>query len=189
MEEIRRAIHTRHFSRLHYKKILEKCDTFKYQYHLIITYKNIVTQKSLFKSLFRNNNSIITYNYACYNRKGYSKNNRNNTNRHKAKIHTHTLVLAKNELELENIINMSKFKDCDIKLVKVYSHIDDVIRYIFDGHHTILSNSNKYSFYSYATCTGKTKAKYLKSLTDTTTLTLRQQISLLRFSGITRIRI
>ncbi|PWE20210.1 hypothetical protein DF188_08530 [Aliarcobacter skirrowii] len=189
MEEIRKTLYTQHFSKQHHRKILEKCNTYEHQYHLIITYKNITTQKSLFKALFKNNNNIITYNYACYNRKGYSKNNSNNTNRHKAKIHTHTLVLAKHELELENIINLSRFRGCDIKLVKVYSHINDLISYIFDGHHTILANSNRYSFY-YATCTGKIKAKPLESITTTKNLTLKQQISLLRrFSSITRIRI
>ncbi len=189
MEEIRKTLYTQHFSKQNHIKILEKSNTFKYQYHLIITYKNITKQRELFKSLFKNNNNIITYNYACYNRKGYSKQN-SNTNRHKAKIHTHTLVLAKHELELENIINMSKFRECDIKLVKVYSHINDVISYIFDGHHTILSNSNRYSFYGYATGAGKTKAKYLENVTTTTNLTLKQQISLLRrFSATTRMRI
>lgn len=189
MEEIRKTIYTQHFSKQNHIKILEKCNTFKHQYHLIITYKNIVTQRSLFKSLFKNNHNIVTYNYACYNKKGYSKSN-NNINRHKAKIHTHTIVLSKNELELENIINLYKFKGCDIKLVKVYSHINDVISYVFDGHHTILANSNRYSFYGYAICTGKTKAKYSDSVTTTKNLTLKQQISLLRrFSATTRIRI
>ena len=188
MIEIRKALHTQHFSRLHHRKILEKCNTFKYQYHLIITYKNITKQKSLFKSLFKNNNNIVTYNYACYNKKGYLKHN-SNTNRHKAKIHTHTLVLAKHELELQDIIDLKKFEGCDIKLVKVYSSVDDVISYVFDGHHTILANSNKYSFYNIKPCTGKTK--YLESVTTntSTTLTLKQKISLLRLSSIIRIRI
>lgn len=109
MEEIRKALHTQHFSNKHHRKILEKCNTFKYQYHLIITYKNLITQKSLFKSLFKNNNNIVTYNYACYNKKGYLKHN-NKPNRHKAKIHTHTLVLAKHELELQDIIDLKNLK-------------------------------------------------------------------------------
>ncbi|MFV7790426.1 hypothetical protein ACNO6Z_06155 [Aliarcobacter lanthieri] len=186
MEEIRKIQYTRHFTKQHHDKILEQSHTFIYQYHLVITYKNIKTQRDLFKSLFKNDINLKTYNYACYNKKGYTKANKL-SNRHKGKIHTHSLILSKYQLEIEDIIDISKFKDCDIKLVKVYSHLNDVIAYIFDGHHSVLSNSNKYSFAISEVVTDKTTQLQNTKTTISTNLTLRQKISLLMISDVNRI--
>lgn len=117
------------------KKILLEEQNYKYSYHMIITYKSNNHYKEIVKKIYNSNNKDILkmFSWNCGTKKNYKLKDKN----HKKKNHTHAILFSNTLLNLDLIeknLNIN-VNDLDIKLVKTYTCVKDILKYIFDGHH------------------------------------------------------
>ena len=136
MENNKKIVYSKHFTKKIQEKIEQKNKLYKYFYHVVITYKDKNQFNQVFKHIFNNNKDLYCFNWVCGTKRKF--NNKAN-NRHKKIHHSHSIVFSNVELSEELILKTYKnLKNLDIKIIEGYD-LRGLLCYIFDGHHIFKS--------------------------------------------------
>lgn len=136
MENEKKIVYSRYFTKKDQQKIEQKKKEFKYSYHICITYNHQKQFNQVFKHIFNNNSGLISFNWVCGTKRKF---NSKKPNRHKKRLHTHSIVFSNIQLSEEKILeNYKNIKSLDIKIIEIYDLVG-LFKYLFDGHHIIKS--------------------------------------------------
>ncbi|MFA9374697.1 MAG: hypothetical protein ACERKK_11145 [Poseidonibacter sp.] len=105
--------------------LFSKENGFKYKYHVVVTFPNIVSIDNYIDALYEhlNTNSFFIYAWHCTTKRKYKK----PSNPHPRKKHLHLILFSNSEF------NFIKY---DTTITSIYN-LSGLLEYIHDGHHII----------------------------------------------------
>lgn len=153
-------LYNKYFTLKNHKSIIKQSLTINNYYHLILNFTNQrnQNQKKVIDKIVKNlPQGTKIFGWACGTKKKFIVGEKN----HKKTPHIHLIVMSDDELTIDNI----KLLNNTIKIVlkPITSNINDVLKYIHDGHHII---KNKYYRFRYIT----KKIKRIKTIVKANTI-------------------